>query len=62
MNAEQARAAVGTAKVIAFTASRTHSVTAGVVLAYSEQPQVLILTEQGERIWWRADLCEEVPR
>jgi hypothetical protein len=30
----------------------------GKVIAYSIKPQVLILTETGERIWWRVDMTE----
>lgn len=30
----------------------------GKVVAYCDQPQVLIEQEDGSQIWWRADLCD----
>ena len=30
--------------------------TQGRIIAYCDAPQVLIETEDGEKVWWRADL------
>lgn len=32
----------------------------GTVIAYSDHPMVCLLTAEGERVWWRADLAEPV--
>ncbi len=29
----------------------------GQVVGYSDVPMVLIQTETGKKVWWRADLC-----
>lgn len=38
------------------TGDGTHAT--GRVIAFCDAPTICILTEQGERIWWRADLAE----
>lgn len=30
----------------------------GEVVAYCDGPQVLIVTPEGRRVWWRVELCE----
>lgn len=32
----------------------------GTIVAYCDAPSVCILTDAGERVWWRADLTEPV--
>jgi hypothetical protein len=32
----------------------------GRVIGYSDSPQVLIETDNGEKVWWRADLTLDV--
>ena len=32
----------------------------GKVIGYCEAPQVLIETEDGEKIWWRRDLTQDI--
>lgn len=46
-----------TAQVKALYSDR-HLRAEGIVVAYSIQPQVCILTPDGDRVWWRADMTE----
>ena len=32
----------------------------GTVVAYSDAPQVLIETADGEKVWWRRDLTRDI--
>ena len=32
----------------------------GKVIGYSDAPQVLILTDEGEKVWWRRDLTRDI--
>jgi len=32
----------------------------GVVIAHCDAPQVLIQTDDGEQVWWRADMTFEI--
>lgn len=33
----------------------------GRIVAFTDRPHVLIQTEDGDRFWWIADLCEPQP-
>jgi len=35
-------------------------VTVGKIIAYSTGPMVLIQDRMGDKIWWRAELCDEL--
>lgn len=47
-------------EVRAFYALDKETHARGRVIAYCDAPTVVIQTEEGECISWRADLCEEV--
>lgn len=63
MNEREAKDAVVTMKRVALRwANGKANGVEGRVIAYCHEPQVLIETDDGERVWYRADLTEEVRR
>lgn len=58
-HSESVKAVCNRTEVAAMTGTgQLHAL--GRVVAYCEAPQVLILTEDGTKIWWRADMTVEV--
>lgn len=51
--------------VMDYAVARTNAdkrvVTMGQIIAYSGAPMVCIQDSNGDKMWWRADLCQIVP-
>lgn len=60
MNHEQAMAAVRDGTEVAAMTGPGELYGTGKVVAYCDAPQVLVLTETGDKFWWRADMTVEV--
>lgn len=58
MNPLQAAAAVETSARVTARTGQGDTHATGTVVAYSLVPQVLIVTDDGRRVWWRADMTD----
>lgn len=61
MSPEESRKAVETGQRVIARGGPGDVHAIGKVIAYSNEPQVCIVTEGGRQVWWRADMTEPDP-